>query len=128
MARLTFPDVPDHVLAEARSIARRLPETSEVRTTVGVEIKIRRSTFAYVFAIDDPDRGVVPMIVVRADPAEREALLAGGHPYFATGSGRDRLGIVIDDSTDWDEIAELMTESYRLLAPKKLIRDLHLPG
>jgi len=28
--------------------------------------------------------------------------------------------MVIDDDTDWDEVAELLTESYRALAPKRL--------
>lgn len=28
--------------------------------------------------------------------------------------------VVIGDDTDWDEVAELVTESYRVLAPKKL--------
>jgi hypothetical protein len=27
-------------------------------------------------------------------------------------------------STDWDEIAELVTDSYRLTAPKKLVAQL----
>jgi len=30
----------------------------------------------------------------------------------------------LTDDTDWDEIGELVTESYRLLAPKKLIARL----
>ena len=29
-------------------------------------------------------------------------------------------GIIIDNTTDWTEIRELITDSYRLLAPKKL--------
>jgi hypothetical protein len=28
---------------------------------------------------------------------------------------------VLDDDVDWDEVAELLTESYCLLAPKKLV-------
>jgi predicted DNA-binding protein (MmcQ/YjbR family) len=29
--------------------------------------------------------------------------------------------VVLTDDTDWEEICELVTESYRILAPKKLI-------
>jgi hypothetical protein len=34
---------------------------------------------------------------------------------------RDRLGVRLTDDTDWEEIRDLIIESYRLLAPKKLI-------
>jgi predicted DNA-binding protein (MmcQ/YjbR family) len=30
--------------------------------------------------------------------------------------------MVLDDDTDWSEVAELVTESYRLCAPQKLAR------
>ena len=35
--------------------------------------------------------------------------------------GRDAVGMVLDADTDWDEVGELMIESYCVLAPKKLI-------
>jgi len=62
----------------------------------------------------------VPLLVLRADPDDREALLSIGHPFFAPRAGRDRIGVVLTDDTDWEEIRELVTESYRVLAPKKL--------
>ena len=34
------------------------------------------------------------------------------------------VGITLDDDTDWDEIAELVEESYRQTAGKKLIAQL----
>jgi predicted NAD-dependent protein-ADP-ribosyltransferase YbiA (DUF1768 family) len=58
--------------------------------------------------------------VLRVDPDDREALLSAGHPYFAARAGRDRIGVRLTDDTDWEEIRELVTESYRVLAPKKL--------
>ncbi len=64
----------------------------------------------------------VPLLVLRADPDEREALLSIGHPFFVPRrTGRDRIGVFLADDTDWEEIRELVTESYRVLAPKKLI-------
>jgi hypothetical protein len=30
------------------------------------------------------------------------------------------VGMVLDDDTDWAEVAELLIESYCLLAPKRL--------
>jgi hypothetical protein len=46
--------------------------------------------------------------------------LSIGHPYSAARGGRDRLGVLLTDDTDWEEIRELVTESYRVIAPKKL--------
>ena len=43
-----------------------------------------------------------------------------GHPFFASRAGRDRIVVALTDDTDWEEIRELVTESYRFLAPKKL--------
>lgn len=58
--------------------------------------------------------------MLRADPDERKALLSVGHPFFASRAGRDRIVVVLTDDTGWEESRELVTESYRILAPKKL--------
>lgn len=47
-------------------------------------------------------------------------MLSIGHPYVAARAGRDRLGVLLTDNTDWEEIRELVTESYRVVAPQKL--------
>jgi hypothetical protein len=57
---------------------------------------------------------------LRADADEREALLSIGHPLFPPRAGGDRIGVLLTDDTDWEEIRELVTDSYRVLAPKKL--------
>ena len=62
-----------------------------------------------------------PLLVLRADPDERDALLSIGRPFFASRAGHDRIGVWLNDDTDWDEVRELLIESYRRLAPKKLI-------
>jgi hypothetical protein len=71
-------------------------------------------------AVEDSAGKPVTLLVLRADPDEREVLLSIGHPFFASRAGRDRIGVVLTDGTDWEEIRELVTESYRVLAPKKL--------
>jgi hypothetical protein len=58
---------------------------------------------------------------------ERAALLSGGDPYFPPRRGGDRLGLVLRDSTDWQEVRELVIESYCRLAPKKLSAVLDTP-
>jgi hypothetical protein len=89
---------------------------------------IRRDTFCLLGAREKPDGGFVPMVVLRTDPEERKVLLAIGPPYFDSRAGFGRVEVLLDDDTDWEEIRELVTESYRTLAPKKLIALLDQPG
>jgi hypothetical protein len=62
----------------------------------------------------------VPQLVLRGDPGQRHALLSVGHPFYRSRAGHDRIRVLLTDDTDWEEIRELVTESYRILAPKKL--------
>lgn len=62
----------------------------------------------------------MPLLILRADPDEREALLSIGHPFFASRASRDRIVVLLSDDTDWDEIRELVIGSYRIIAPTKL--------
>lgn len=75
-------------------------------------------------AREGPTGKPVPFLVVRADPVERDVLLAVGYPFFASGAGRDRIGVRLTRETEWEEIRELVTDSYRVLAPKKLTATL----
>ena len=44
--------------------------------------------------------------------------LVAHYPFDA--NANDAVGTLLDDRTDCDEVAEVVTESYRVLAPKKL--------
>ena len=81
---------------------------------------IRRRAFCLLVAWEGPAGKPVPLLVLRAAADEREALLSIGHPFFAPRAGRDRIGVLLSNHTDWEEIRELVTDSYRILAPKKL--------
>lgn len=54
-----------------------------------------------------PDLQAVPLLALRTDPDEREALLSIGHPFFAPRAGRDRIGVLLTNDTDGEEIREL---------------------
>ena len=42
-------------------------------------------------------------------------------------AGRNVVGLLLDDSTDWEELRELLTDSYCLQAPRRLARLVHRP-
>jgi hypothetical protein len=130
-------DVPPEILARLRPICLSLPETYEEPAWVGVRWRIRKRTFAHVLTLD-PEHQVVfaratmtdePVCVLtfRASGDELHALVSGGHPFFKGSWGYDVVVMVLDADIDWDEVAELLTESYRILAPKKLAARVHGP-
>jgi len=98
----------------------RVDESLTKARSTAQSFDIRRRSFCLLVAFEDPTCKPVPRLVLRADPDERAALLSSGHPFFASRAGRDRFVVVLTDDTDWEEIRELVTESYRILAPKKL--------
>jgi predicted DNA-binding protein (MmcQ/YjbR family) len=60
---------------------------------------------------------------LKADPLEREALLAQGEPFFVPAYIRNKgwVGKVCEHpDTDWQEVAELIATSYCLVAPRRL--------
>src|SRR3984957_13313404 len=120
-------EVPEDMVERVRTLCLALPEVTvradysltRVRSTAH-SFDIRRRSFCLLVAREGPTGKTVPLLLLRADPDERDALLSIGHPFFALRAGRDRIGVRLTDDTDWDEIGELVTESYRRLAPKKL--------
>jgi hypothetical protein len=120
-------EVPEDIAERTRALCLALPEVtvrvddslSPARSTA-YSYEIRRRSFCLLVARLDSAGQPAPLLVLRAGPAEREALLSTGHPFFASRAGRDRIMVVLTDDTDWAEIRELVTESYRILAPKKL--------
>ena len=128
MRRVSEPvEIPEDVVERIGALCLALPEVTvrvdESRTSTrstAYSFDIRRRSFCLLIATADAASRPVPLLVLRADPDEQEALLAGGHPFFPSRAGRDRIGVVLADDTDWTEIRELVTASYRILAPKKL--------
>jgi len=120
-------EVPEDILERVRTLCLALPEVTvrvdgsltSTRSTAH-SFDIRRRSFCLLVAREGRAGRPVPLLVLRAGPDEREALLSIGHPFFASRAGRDRIGVLLTDGTDWEEIRELVTDSYRILAPKKL--------
>jgi len=121
-------EVSEEIVERIRTLCLALPEVtmrvdeSLTRTrSAARSFDIRRRSFCLLVAWADSTGEAVPRLVLRVDLDEREVLLAGGHPFSASRAGRDRIVVALTDDTDWEEIRELVTESYRILAPKKLV-------
>ena len=124
-------EVPTEIVERLRSMCLRLPEAYEEPAWVGTRWRIRKRTFAHVLTIDEGHpaayaraadaEGPISVITFRSPEPEFNALANAGHPYFRARWGRDVVGMVLEQDADWDELAELLTESYCVLAPKKLV-------
>lgn len=125
-----MPNVADVALERTQAIVARLPDVERSDDPLGCYFLVRRKIFAQVATAIRPGGQPATIVAMRPDPDEREALIAIGPPYFSRGPWDDRLGriaVVIGATTDWDEVAELVTDSYRQVAPKKLVAQLDVP-
>jgi hypothetical protein len=83
---------------------------------------VRKKTFAY-FTDDEHGDGRLAMHV-KAPPGEQAALVDADPERFFVPKYigyRGWVGLRLDrEPLDWDEVADLLTESYRMTAPKRL--------
>jgi hypothetical protein len=132
------PDVPDHLLRGLRRICLALPDVYEEQAWVGTRWLVRRKTFAHVLGISDeyppayardsPLVGIATVLTFRAVGQELAALVNAGLPFFKPRWHPQVVGMIVADEPDWDELTELLTESYCLRAPRKLVAQVSRPG
>lgn len=120
-------DPDDPLLALVRQIALTFPGSDE-KESHGRPAFFTRKVFAYYGGSNKVDGDWVPhdqAIMFLPDPAERPALQADRRfwvPAYLGPSGW--LGLDLAASSDFAEVAELLEESYRLTAPKRLVTEL----
>ncbi len=121
-------DVPDDITARLRALCLALPDAHEEPAWVGTRWRVRTRTFAHVLVVETD--GAEPSVVLtfRATGDDLEMLRHAGPPFYELGWGRNALGMVFGPDTDWDEVRELVTESYCVLAPKKLVALVDRPS
>ena len=119
-----YAEVPASIVRLVRAACAHLPEAHEEKAFTGVRWRIRTRTLVHVVAVVR-EHGAVTVMTFHAAGEEHDALLAMGDPFFP-GWGPGLVAMILrdDGTTDWDEVKELVTESYCLLAPKKLIARL----
>lgn len=124
----TFTDTPAAVVERVRTICVALPDVTEQPAWTGSpRWQVRRRTFAHVYTLDGGAGGPTTMVTFRAEGEDLDVLRAAGHPFFLLGWGRDALGMVLDAATDWDEVREVLTDSYCTMAPMKLAARVDRP-
>ncbi|HUS61732.1 MAG TPA: MmcQ/YjbR family DNA-binding protein, partial [Acidimicrobiales bacterium] len=112
------------IVRRLRVACAHLPEAYEEQAFAGVRWRIRGHTLVHVVTRDGANGAVTSMTFHAADE-DLGVLVAMGDPFFpGWGAGLVAMVLRDDGTTDWDEVKELVTESYCRLAPKKLIARL----
>ncbi|GAB7005206.1 hypothetical protein JCM18899A_26790 [Nocardioides sp. AN3] len=118
------PDVPPEWVRRVGEVLQRFPECVEQDAWTGVSWRVGQATVAHVFGGEDQ----LFRIVFRAEPDEVMAFEHLGAPYFRASWGQNVVGLLLDDDTDWEELAELLTDSYCLQAPDRLASRVSRPA
>lgn len=115
------------VLARVTTICLALPEATAVDDHPPHRgFVVHGKTFVW-FTVNEHGDGRIALCV-RAAPHENEALVASDPERFGLPKYVARHGYVnyfldlADRPVEWDEVTELVRDSYRLQAPKRLIR------
>jgi hypothetical protein len=117
------PEVPLAWVERLRPLID-FPECEERAAWTGVCWRVGTATVAHVFGGEDQRF----RITFRADPDEVMAFGHLGAPYFRASWGRNVVGMILDEDTDWDELGELLTDSYCIQAPSTLASQVSRPG
>jgi hypothetical protein len=113
-------------LERLTAIAEALPEGEVARHDRHARLAVRDRTFAW-FTDDHHGDGIVG-VTVKATPEEGAMRLESAPDRFYRPSylgARGWIALRLDTpEVDWDEVADLVTGSYRLVAPKRLVARL----
>ncbi|PJZ50819.1 MmcQ/YjbR family DNA-binding protein [Leptospira saintgironsiae] len=122
--------VPNTILSKLRLICLDLPEAYEEQAWIGTRWCIKKKNFAHVLMLQN---GYPPayakasgldtvtcLLTFRFSPKKLDVSRFKQYPFFKPVWWEDIIGLVIDESVDWDEVEVLLKESYCQLAPKKL--------
>jgi len=118
------PDVPEEWVQRLDAVLSRFPGCVEESAWVGVRWRVGSATVAHVFGGEDQ----LFRITFRAEPDEVMALAHLGSPYFKAEWGSNVVGVLLDEHTDWEELAELLTDSFCLQAPPSVAAQVPRPG
>lgn len=117
---------PADALQQVRRVCLALPEATE-RLSHGSPTFFVRDKKVFVMFLDD-HHGDGRLALWYAAPPGVQATLVEQEPrrFFVPPyvGGRGWLGLRLDIDVDWDEVAGVVEDAYRVVAPKRLVAQL----
>jgi hypothetical protein len=118
----------DSRLARVANICVSLPDAVQERAAQHATFLVHKSTFAY-YLNDHHGDGIIS-VCCKVLPGDNEVLVAAQPSKFylpAYIGPRGWVGLRLDVAgVDWNEVAELVVGSYRMVAPKRLAQIANL--
>jgi predicted DNA-binding protein (MmcQ/YjbR family) len=113
-------DALDHL----RAICLAYPEAEEAGGVGNPSFKVRGKIFAMRHSLHEVARWSVWF---KAPPGAQEVLVGAAPERFFVPpyvGSKGWVGAYLDVPVDWEELADLIDESYRMTAPKRLLAQL----
>jgi hypothetical protein len=114
-------------LDRVRAICLGLPEVTE-RLSHGAPTWFVRGKNAFVtFWVDGHHAEDFPHLWCAAPPGVQQELIESEPDRFFRPpyvGGRGWIGVRMDGDVDWNEMADICTEAYRVIAPARLVDEL----
>jgi hypothetical protein len=115
------------VLERLRRICLALPEVSERLSHGSPTWFVRGKTVFVTFHVTGHHDNQFPHLWCAAPEGVQGELIAEAPDRFFRPpyvGHRGWLGVRLDGEVDWDEVAELCVDAYRVVAPKRLVAQL----
>ena len=116
--------MPRSPLPRLRKLCLALPEAHEVEAWGEPTFRIKNKIFA-MYAADDRHGSGHHAVWIKASAVNQRLMVEADPdrffvPPYVGPSGW--VGVRLDpDKTDWNELADLLRDGYRMIAPKKLV-------
>ena len=127
MAHQQMFDDDDPLLAQVRALALALPEADE-KVSHGRPAFFTKKVFCIyggALKVDGEWEQHPQSVLVQVTEDEQHALVQDPRVFVPAYWGPSGwIGVDVYADTDWDEIAELLEDSFRLTAPKRAITAL----
>jgi hypothetical protein len=121
--------VVDDPLHRLRELCLALPETTE-RLSHGEPTWFVREKTTFVTYADHHHDDVLGFWCAAPDGAQGMLVSSAPDRFYVPPyvGHRGWLGVRLDGEIDWDEIADIVEDAYRTVAPKRLVAELDNPG
>jgi hypothetical protein len=123
--------MPSRPLTRLRRLCLALPQAHEVEAWGEPTFRVGKKLFAMFASADSHHGAGRPAVWVKAVAVNQELMVRAAPsrffvPPYVGPSGW--IGVWLDGDADWAELAELLRDGYRLVAPKRVAALLDPPA
>ena len=118
--------MPPRPLTRLRKLCLALPEAHEVIAWGEPTFRVKNKLFAMYADAGNHHGAGRPAVWIKADAGNQSIMIRAAPdrffvPPYVGPSGW--VGVWLDEQPDWDELAGLLSDAWRLAAPKRLLRQ-----